>query len=87
MQKSQTPKRTNKQNTMDVDQNTKATEGTTDLSPPPGTPMNPMVFDLAVMEQRLIEELFCCVYVTPSTSRSVTVLGILYSLTVNERLE
>ena len=27
------------------------------------------------------------VYVTPSTSKSVTVLGILYSLTVNERLE
>ena len=34
-----------------------------------------------------IEELFCCVYVTPSASRSVTVLGIIYSLTVNERLE
>ena len=33
------------------------------------------------------EGLFCCVYVTPSTSRFVTVLGILYSLTVNERLE
>ena len=27
------------------------------------------------------------VCVTPSTSRSVTVLGIIYSLTVNERLE
>ena len=28
-----------------------------------------------------------CVHVTPSTSRSVAVLGIIYSLTVNERLE
>ena len=28
-----------------------------------------------------------CVCVTPSTSRSVAVLGIIYSLTVNERLE
>ena len=33
------------------------------------------------------EELFCCVCVTPSTSGSVAVLGIIYSLTVNERLE
>ena len=35
------------------------------------------------------EELFCCVCVcvTPSTSWSVAVLGIIYSLTVNERLE
>ena len=40
-----------------------------------------------VQEEIEIEELFCCVYVTPSTSRSVAVLGIIYSLTVNERLE
>ena len=33
------------------------------------------------------EEFFCGVCVTPLTSRSVAVLGILYSLTVNERLE
>ena len=39
---------------MDVNQNTKVTEGTSDPPPPPGTPINPMVFDLAVMEQRLI---------------------------------
>ena len=48
------PKRINKQNTMDVDQNTKVMEGTSDSSRSPGTPMNPMVFDLATMEQRLI---------------------------------
>ena len=39
---------------MDVNQNTKVMEGTSDPSPPPSTPINPMVFDLAAMEQRLI---------------------------------
>ena len=38
------------------------------------------------MENSLLKSYFI-VYVTPSTSRSVAVLGILYSLTVNERLE
>ena len=38
---------------MDVNQNTKVVEGTSD-PPPPGPPANPMVFDLAAMEQRLI---------------------------------
>ena len=38
---------------MDVNQNTKVTEGTSNPSPP-SPPINPMVFDLAVMEQRLI---------------------------------
>ena len=47
------PKRINKQNNMDVNQNTKVVEGTSD-PPPPGPPINPMVFDLAAMEQRLI---------------------------------
>ena len=46
-------KRINKQNNMDVNQNTKVAEGTSD-PPPPGPPINPMVFDLAAMEQRLI---------------------------------
>ena len=48
------PKRINKQNNMDVNQNTKVMEGTSDLPPPPVPPINPMVFDLAAMEQRLI---------------------------------
>ena len=38
---------------MDVNQNTKVVGGTSD-PPPLGPPTNPMVFDLAVMEQRLI---------------------------------
>ena len=41
----------------------------------------------AARSMQAVEELFCCVCVTPSTSRSVAVLGIIYSLTVNERLE
>ena len=48
------PKRINKQNNMDVNQNNKVMEGTSEPPPPPGTPINPMVFDLAAMEQRLI---------------------------------
>ena len=48
------PKRINKQNNMDVNQNTKVMEGTSDPPPPPDPPINPMVFDLAAMEQRLI---------------------------------
>ena len=38
---------------MDVNQNTRVTEGTSNPSAP-GPPINPMVFDLAAMEQRLI---------------------------------
>ena len=47
------PKRINKQNNMEVNQNTKVAEGTSN-PPPPGPPINPLVFDLAVMEQILI---------------------------------
>ena len=51
-----TPKRINKQNNMDVNQNTEVMEGTSNPPPPPpGPPINPMVFDLAAMEQQLIE--------------------------------
>ena len=44
--------------------------------------------DMRVMDGDLIVlKSYFVVYVTPSTSKSVAVLGILYSLTVNERLE
>ena len=46
-----------------------------------------VVHDLLRSYTVMNEELFCCVYVTPSTSRSVAVLGIIYSLMINERLE
>ena len=38
---------------MEVNQNAEVTEGTSNPSPP-GPPINPLVFDLAAMEQRLI---------------------------------
>ena len=47
------PKRINKLNNMEMNQITKVTEGTSNPSPP-GPPINPLVFDLAAMEQRLI---------------------------------
>ena len=47
------PKRINKLNNMEMNQMTKVREGTSN-PPPPDPPINPLVFDLAVMEQRLI---------------------------------
>ena len=38
---------------MEMNQITKVTDGTSN-PPPPGPPINPLVFDLAAMEQRLI---------------------------------
>ena len=38
---------------MEMNQITEVTEGTSNPSPP-GPPINPLVFDLAAMEQRLI---------------------------------
>ena len=46
------PKRINKLNNMEMNQITEVIEGTSNPSPP-GPPINPLVFDLAAMEQRL----------------------------------
>ena len=45
------PKRINKLNDMEKNQITEVTDGTS--NPTPGPPINPLVFDLAAMEQRL----------------------------------
>ena len=45
-------KRINKLNDMEKDQNTEVPEGSS--NPTPSPPINPLVFDLAAMEQKLI---------------------------------